>query len=92
MKLCTPALVYLVLSAIGVIVQFSYYSQTKNPILTILVHVLFVGLWAAILNWICSKGFKAISWALVILPYAFFALSVFAAAEFVTLRSLGGVE
>jgi len=89
MKLCTPALVYLVLAAIGVFLQFCEYARTKNPLLTILAHVLFIGLWTAVLNWICDKGYKSISWALVIIPYAFMALTVFVAAEYLALRKAG---
>jgi hypothetical protein len=89
MKLCAPAVVYLVLAAIGLVFQFTNYASSKNPILTIVVHLLFIGLWTAILNWICSKGFKSISWALVIIPYAFMFLTVFVAAEYMALRQAG---
>ena len=89
MKLCTPAIVYLVLAAIGLIMQFNYYASSKNPMWTIIVHIVFIGLWTAILNWICAKGYKSVSWALVIIPYAFMALTVFIAAEFIALRQIG---
>ena len=86
MKLCAPAIVYLVLAAIALILQFQNYTNSKNPVLTILIQLVFIGLGAVILNWICSKGFKAISWALVILPYAFMALALFVAGEYLALK------
>jgi hypothetical protein len=64
-KMCTPALVYLTLSAIAVVLGI----LTKfNPI-TIAIKILFILIWAWILNFICEKGYKPVSWALVILPY-----------------------
>ena len=64
-KYCTPAQLYLVLGAIGIIMGFF-----KNySIETLLTKSLFLVLWAWVLNWLCSKGFKAISWILVLLPF-----------------------
>lgn len=88
MKLCSPAVLYLVLATIGLILQFNYYASSRNPLLTIIVHIVFIGLWTAILNWICAKGYTSVSWALVIIPYAFMALTVFIAAEFLMLNQM----
>jgi len=64
-KYCTPAQLYLALGAIGIIMAFF-----KNySIETLLTNSLFLVLWAWVLNWLCSKGFKAISWILVLLPF-----------------------
>ena len=64
-KYCTPAQLYLVLGAIGIIgAFFNNYS-----IETLLTNALFLVVWAWVLNWLCSKGFKAISWILVLLPF-----------------------
>jgi len=64
-KYCTPAQLYLVLGAIGIIMGF-----LKNyGVETLLTKSLFLVLWAWVLNWLCSKGFKAISWILVLLPF-----------------------
>lgn len=64
-KLCTPAMLYLVLSAIalviGVFQKFEFFS--------LLVNVLFIGAWTWFLNLLCSKGYTPISWFLVLLPY-----------------------
>jgi hypothetical protein len=64
-KYCTPAQLYLVLGAIGIIgTLFKNYG-----IWTLLTQALFLVIWAWVLNWLCSKGFKAISWILVLLPF-----------------------
>jgi hypothetical protein len=64
-KYCTPAQLYLVLGAIGIISAFF----KKFSIETLLTNALFLVIWAWVLNWLCSKGFKAISWILVLLPF-----------------------
>ena len=64
-KYCSPAQLYLVLGTIGIIGAFF-----KNyGIWTLLTQALFLVIWAWVLNWLCSKGFKAISWILVLLPF-----------------------
>jgi hypothetical protein len=64
-KYCTPAQLYLVLGAIGIIVSFfKNYSVETN-----LMNALFLVIWTWVLNWLCSKGFSAISWILVLLPF-----------------------
>jgi len=64
-KYCTPSQLYLILAAIGLIMGF-----LKNyGIWTLLTKALFFVLTAWVLNWLCSKGFKAISWILVLLPF-----------------------
>jgi uncharacterized membrane protein YpjA len=75
MKLCAPAILYLVLSIIALI------FNAKFSILSILLHVLFIGLWTLVLNWICSKGLVWVSWVLVVLPYLFAFLVILIAAE-----------
>ncbi len=64
-KYCTPAQLYLVLGAIGLIGGFfkNYGMET------LLTKALFLVIWAWVLNWLCSKGFKAVSWILVLLPF-----------------------
>ena len=68
MKLCAPAVVYLVLAIIALVLNM------QCSFLSVFLHVIFIGLWTFILNWICSKGFKWVSWGLVVLPYLFAAL------------------
>jgi hypothetical protein len=42
---------------------------------------IFVLIWGWILNWLCSKGLKAISWVLVLLPFIFFIFTFFLAKD-----------
>ena len=69
-KYCTPAQLYLILGAIGIISA----AVNKFSVETLLTKALFLVVWAWVLNWLCSKGFKSISWILVLLPFimAFF--------------------
>jgi len=62
---CTPAQLYLILGVIGIISAFF----NKFSIETLLTKALFLVIWAWVLNWLCSKGFTAISWILVLLPF-----------------------
>ena len=64
-KYCTPAQLYLILGAISIISA----AFKKFSIETLLTNALFLVIWAWVLNWLCSKGFKAISWILVLLPF-----------------------
>ncbi len=65
MNLCAPAFVYLILSIIAIASMFSI----EMSLLTITFKVIFVILWTFILNLICQKGYVAVSWILVVLPY-----------------------
>jgi len=80
MKICAPALLYLVLAAIVLVLNFMNFSLLSG-----LVHIAFVLLWTFILNWICSKGYKWVSWLLVLLPYVFIFLTALIACEFTIL-------
>ena len=64
-SLCIPALVYLIISAITILVLFIQ----SFSVLTVVLKVGFVILWTWLLNYICSKGYGSIAWILVILPY-----------------------
>jgi hypothetical protein len=86
MKLCTPAIVYLVLAIIALIFNIQY------SFLSIFLHVIFIGLWTFILNWICKKGFVWISWALVVLPYLFAALVWLIAVEIMAINRINAYE
>jgi hypothetical protein len=39
--------------------------------------LLFAFIWTFLLGWLCQKGFRALSWFLVLLPYIFIALAMF---------------
>jgi hypothetical protein len=64
-KYCTPAQLYLILGVIGIISALF----KKFSVETLLTQALFLVIWAWVLNWLCSKGFQAISWILVLFPF-----------------------
>ena len=47
---------------------------------------LFLVVWAWVLNWLCSKGFKAISWIIVLLPFIFFLFLYFLIKDVVVVK------
>jgi hypothetical protein len=72
-KYCTPAQLYLVIGVICIITGF-FANYSIEMLLT---KGLFLVVWAWVLNWLCSKGFKAISWIIVLLPFIFFLFMYF---------------
>lgn len=64
-NLCIPALVYLIISAITILVLF----LQSFSILTVVLKIGFVILWTWVLNYICAKGYGSVAWILVLLPY-----------------------
>ena len=64
-KLCTPAKMYFAITVISCI--FALFN--KAPILAVLIKLFFAFIWTVVLNWLCSKGLKNLSWFLVLLPY-----------------------
>lgn len=81
-KLCTPAMIYFVISMIFFIIALLQNFKNKNqynlgnfqmnvPDITIvfickLVYILF---WTYVLNLICKDGHKGISWLLILFPF-----------------------
>ena len=83
MALCTPALVYLVISASAVAIMLlqtmlnpdpsSYcvgmYKCSVSSIAAIFgMKVIYIAVWTWILQLICSRGYETLSWILVLLP------------------------
>ena len=69
-SLCSPALLYLILSIICLIIMI----YLKVNMITIAMKDLLVAIWTWFLNFLCSKGHIGISWFLVIIPMVVFAL------------------
>jgi len=64
-KLCTPAKIYFVLAILAsIVVLFSGMG-----IVAVVVKLIFAFIWTFILSWLCEKGYKSLSWFLVLLPY-----------------------
>ena len=79
-RFCTPAQLYLILAGISLITAFFNDFQ----VITLVVNGIFVLIWGWILNWLCSKGLKAISWILVLLPFILFIFTFFFAKDIVS--------
>jgi hypothetical protein len=64
-NLCTPAMIYLAISLF--VVLGALFKGIK--IMAVLAKTLFILFWTFILNFLCEKGYKSLSWFLVLLPY-----------------------
>ena len=71
-KLCTPAKIYFAIAVIASL--FALLSGVA--ILAIFVKLIFAFIWTYILSWLCQKGYKNLSWFLVLLPYIIILLAV----------------
>ena len=80
-KLCTPAYVYLVISAISILVLAfqnlgsnqifcagSFSCSANNTALVFVIQVIYVLFWTWLLNKLCQNGASTVSWILVLLP------------------------
>ena len=73
---CTPEILYVVLSALGILSVLG-----KVSVITITIKVIFVLIWAWFLNFLCESGYSTVSWFLVLLPILFTILIIFIASE-----------
>ena len=64
-QLCTPAKIYFFLAVLACIIALF----NSVPVLAVFMKLVFAFIWTYGLNWLCSKGYKSVSWALVLLPY-----------------------
>jgi len=70
-KLCTPAKIYFAIAVIASV--FALFNGVK--IMAVLFKLIFAFIWTFILGWLCDKGYKTLSWFLVLLPYIIIALA-----------------
>lgn len=88
-NLCTPAYVYLVLSALSIIAmmfqnagnstQFcigEYACPVPHTSAVFISQILYVAFWTFILNSICKAGYKSFSWFLVLFPIMLMFVSI----------------
>ena len=68
-SICLPAKIYLIIAITGMIASVYNKMSTMNLVFS----ALFVVIWTNLLNWICSTGYTALSWFLLLLP----AISIF---------------
>ncbi len=64
-QLCMPAQIYFAMALIASVLAIF----NKAPIMAILLKLVFAFAWAFALNWLCRKGYKNVSWFLVVFPY-----------------------
>ena len=83
-QLCTPALVYFVMSMVStffIILQNignkhnfclgSFSCDVPSTAGIIIMKILYILFWTWILNRICKSGYTGVSWFLVLLPFIF---------------------
>lgn len=81
-QLCTPALIYFVLSVIGIVMAIfqnmgntnkyclgSFACQVPSTIAVFIVKIVCVFFWTWVLNLMCADGHIGIAWFLVLLPF-----------------------
>lgn len=69
-NLCTPASIYFWLTLISITISvFTHFNLSM-----IIVNTFFLFLWTYFLNYMCSIGYSAVSWVLVLLPIIAFAV------------------
>ena len=88
-SLCTPAFVYFVLSAISYFFMvMQNVGNTKkfclggkscevpSTIGLFVIQALYIGFWVFALNFLCEKGYKSVSWFILLLPLIIGALAL----------------
>jgi hypothetical protein len=81
-KLCTPALVYFVISIFGVLMLFfqnigntkkynigSYSVAVPSTIFMFIAKLIYIIFWTWILNLLCTNGFTSLSWLFILFPF-----------------------
>jgi len=71
-SLCTPAKIYLVISVLALF--YALYNNISFGAFAM--KLVFVLLWTYILSWLCNKGYKNLSWFLVLFPYVIILLAI----------------
>jgi hypothetical protein len=72
-KLCTPAKLYFAIAVIACIVALF----NGVALLSVFLKLVFAAVWTCVLGWFCKKGWNALSWFLVLLPYIVILLAMF---------------
>ena len=71
-KLCTPAKIYFAIAVLSSI--FALFQGVT--ILAVFLKLIFAFVWTYILAWLCKKGYRSVSWFLVLLPYIIILLAM----------------
>ena len=88
-QLCTPSLVYFVISIIGLAIAImqnlgnnnrynlgSFSCQVPSCLAVFIIKVVYVLFWTWILNLMCRDGHVEIAWFLVLLPFILLAIII----------------
>lgn len=89
-KLCTPSLVYLVLSLLGLVLMGiqnfdgkdkllcigEHKCQVSSKTLIFVIHGVYILFWTFILDLMCKAGYSELSWIVLLLPILLFFLFV----------------
>lgn len=81
MALCTPALIYFVLSSLGLLASFSVAGISITSVIS---NVFFMLIWVWLLNHLCSTGNETVAWILLLLPLIIFMLLLAFLAEIIS--------
>lgn len=71
-KLCTPAKIYFAIAVIAAV--FALFNGAS--MMMEFWKIIFAFIWTFVLGWLCDKGYKSISWFLVLLPYIIMMLAM----------------
>jgi len=84
-KICSPALVYFVISCISILIMFfqnfgnrniyclgTYTCDVSNVTTIFIIKILYILFWTWILNIMCGAGYQSVAWLLVLLPFILF--------------------
>lgn len=72
-KLCTPAKIYFAIAVIASVIAL--FNGVR--LMMVFWKLVFAFLWTLALGWLCDKGYRTISWFLVLLPYIIIFLAMF---------------
>lgn len=72
-QLCTPAKIYFAIAVIASVIAL--FSGVR--VMAVVFKLFFAFVWTFLLGWLCRKGFRALSWFLVLLPYIVIAMTMF---------------
>ena len=67
-NLCTPAMIYFVISFIYLIISVF----VNFNLMSIILKIFFIIVWSLFLNFLCSIGFSIIAWLILLLPFFMF--------------------
>jgi hypothetical protein len=84
-KLCTPALVYLIISFIAIFIMLlqnfgsrnvyclgGFSCNVENVTTIFIIKILYVLFWTWVLSLMCGAGYKNIAWLIILFPFILF--------------------